>query len=136
MIAEREYLIPAYSLDGSGTFKSEGKEFLEYEFERRPVYVMKLTQLDPSYVYSYRIQYYDKETFRLLCTENYDQKGRLYRTLDERQYFNPEMGIFTLNDILYHDHVDLHSSWQRGYCVPAPMVTRDDVSVRQMILTK
>ena len=63
------------------TSPSKKIEWRNIEFERRPVYVVQLTQQDPNYVYSKRIMYIDKETFYLFYVENYDQKKRLYRSL-------------------------------------------------------
>ena len=36
---------------------------MNFEWERRPIYVVELTELDKSYVYSKRVLYIDKETF-------------------------------------------------------------------------
>lgn len=136
VIAEREYLVPAYTLDGSGYLSSKGRELHDYEFERRPVYVLKLTQMDKDFVYSYRILYFDKETFTLLLAENYDQRGRLYRDYAIRNVFHPTMGMFSLSDIVSRDKVDVHSTYQRGFVVPAPGIGRDDVSIRNMIKSR
>jgi ssDNA-specific exonuclease RecJ len=80
--------------------------------ERRPVYVLQLTQLDPNYVYSKRIFYIDKEFFLIHEGAYYDKKGRLYRTIYARPQFElPELGQFGWN--LYytvHDHIDYHTS--------------------------
>ena len=94
VIAEREYLVPSYTTDGFGYFSSETKELVDLDFERRPLYVLKLIQMDENFVYSKRIMYFDKETFLLLYVENYDQKGQLYRDNCIRYYFCPEMGMF------------------------------------------
>lgn len=136
LIAEEEYLVPSYTLDGSGYLSSKGKELKNFEFERRPVYVVKLTQLDRNFVYGYRVLYFDKETFILLFTENYDQKGRLYRTTDLHYLFTPEMGMFTLANMLCKDHIDLHSMYWKGFNVPAPMIGRDDLNIGSMVKGK
>ena len=54
VIEEREYLVPSPSLDGSEYITSEekGLEFRGLKFERRPMYVLKLTHLDPNYLSS------------------------------------------------------------------------------------
>jgi len=132
VIAEREYLLPAYTVDYAEYTNSKTKEFVDWEFERRPMYVVKLTQLDKNYVYGHRILYFDKETCILVFTEGYDQKGRLYRTGLFRNVFHPDQGMFYFSDLLAQDHIDLHSTWQRVYIVPAPMLTRDDLSLTAM----
>jgi len=132
LLEEREYLVPGYTLDGSTTMSKDKKEFVNFEFERRPVYVVKLTSLDTNFVYSSRKLYFDKETFQLLATENYDQKGRLYRTASTTSAFYPDMGMLVLSDFLGKDHIDAHSTYIKGFAVPAPQLTRDDFSLQSM----
>jgi hypothetical protein len=132
VIDEREFLTFAYSIDGKGYLSSKTKELCEHEFERRPMYVLKLTQLDNSYIYGYRIMYIDKETFLIHYVENYDQKGRLYRTSSPRLAFHPEMGMFTFFDGILTDHLDFHSTWGVCFALPAPHLNRNDVSMRSV----
>ena len=137
VLEEREYLTFAYSIDGRGYLDSKTKELCDHDFERRPMYVVKLTQLDESYVYGFRIFYIDKETFLIHYVENYDRKGRLYRTSSPRLAFHPAMGMFTFFDGILADHIDLHSTWGVCYAVPTPMLSRSDVSMRAVAgLTK
>ncbi len=126
--------MPAPTLDGAEYIKKEGLEFKNMKFERRPLYVIKLTQQDPNYVYSYRIFYIDKETFNFFHIENYDQKGRLYRTWDGNYSFFDEMGMFSWAGMLnsMRDHIDLHSGVQQPYQLPA-FWTRKDVSLRGLV---
>lgn len=134
VIEEREFLLPALTHDGAEYVSSEGYEFRNMRFERRPMYVIKLTQLDSNYVYGSRIFYIDKETFLMASMSNYDQKGRLYRTMDMNWSFFPEMGAFSYSGGLYllRDHLDLHSSVQQMYMLPA-VWTRDDVGLSGVI---
>ncbi|MBW2217561.1 MAG: DUF1329 domain-containing protein, partial [Deltaproteobacteria bacterium] len=134
IIAEREYLCPALTLDGADYFSSEGYECRNMRFELRPMYVVKMTQLDPNYVYGVRMFYIDKETFLMNHMSNYDQKGRLYRTFDVNWSFFPEMGAVTYAGGLYllRDHIDLHSSVQQFYMLPA-YYTRKDLSLQGVI---
>jgi len=132
VLEEREFLTFAYSIDGSGYLSSTTKELCHHFFERRPIYVVKLTQLDDHYVYGHRIFYIDKETFLIHYVENYDQAGRLYRTSSPRLAFHPDMGMFTFFDGVLADHVDLHSTWGVCYAVPAPGLARSDVSMRSV----
>ena len=89
--------------------------------ERRPIYVLKLTQLDSNYVYSKRVFYIDKETFNFYQIENYDQKGRLYRTVEYDWSFVSEMGqnVAIGSTFLYIDHLEKHSSISLVYDLPA-----------------
>lgn len=134
VLEEREYLLPAATLDGSCYIGKDGFEFRNLEFERRPLYVVKMTQQDPNYVYSYRILYIDKETFVYYHVENYDQKGRLYRTWDGTYSFFPEMGSITWSGmlVLLADHIDLHSTAQQPYQLPS-FWTREDISMAGML---
>ncbi len=121
VIEEREYLVVAPTIDGAEYISSKGLEFRNVRMERRPIYVVKLTQQDRNYVYSQRIFYVDKETFMYYHIENYDQKGRLYRTWDCSNGWFPEMGILAgaggLN--LQKDIVDQHSGVFQSYVLPA-----------------
>ena len=136
VLEDREFLMAAYTPDGSGYLTSDTLELKEYEFERRPCYVVKLTQLDNHYVYSYRLLWFDKETFLLLRVQNYDQKQRLYRDMFFRHYFDPDMGMPMIADVVARDHLDYHSMMQQFYIVPAPNITRDNLSMRAMIRAK
>ena len=106
------------------------------KFERRPLYVLKLTQLDNNFVYSYRILYFDKETFALLLAENFDQKGRIYRDYAIRYVFHPSMGMLSVANVLTRDKIDLHSTYQRFFVIPAPDAGRNEVSIRNMIKSR
>jgi hypothetical protein len=137
VIAEREYLVPSYTLDGSSYYTSKGGiELRNLEFERRPVYVLQLTQLDPNYIYKKRILYVDKETFLILFTEMYDQKGRLYRNQYLAYTFYPEQGMFSWNRVSAADHVDLHSMFAEIWIDPfAYWVNRDYTGIGGLMKT-
>ena len=135
VIAEREFLVPFATLDGSPYMSSKGAELHNYEWERRPMYVVKMTQLDKSFVYSHRILYIDKESFMLSDILNYDQKGRLYRSCIFTQAYYPEMGIFAYGgDYLMYDHLDKHTTFSRGFNTPTPWVGRKDLSMRGLVV--
>lgn len=134
VIAEREYLVPTGTWDGSEYMSSEGYEIRNYQFERRPVYVVKMNQLDKHFVYTYRIVHFDKETGILRHIENYDRKGRLYRSVRGIRPFIPEMGMFGFGMGLGYDHLDLHTSFTQGFTIPAPWVSRSDVGLRGLVV--
>ncbi len=136
VIAEREYLFPSETTDGSGYFDSKTLEWRDYEFERRPVTVVELDQQDPNYIYSKRVIYFDRELLSLLLSVNYDQKGRLYRTLIIHNYFQPESGISYMQDTCYLDHIDSHSTLQRGHLFVDPSVNRENFSLKALIRAK
>ena len=136
ILDEREYLVVATSWDGAEyiTPPSEALAFMDVKMSRRPLYVLKLTQLDKTYIYGYRIFYMDAEHFNLLHAENYDQKGRLYRTFDQNYGFQPTMGSYGWDGAftLFRDHLDLHSQVQQPYFAPAEF-TRDDLNLGALI---
>ena len=135
IVEEREYLFPSYTWDGSVYLDStRGYELKNIEWERRPVYVIDLEQLDPNYIYKKRRFYFDKETFLLLFSENYDQKDRLYRTLYSIFGFYPEQGMFTWYNGNPMDHIDFHSTWDYFWQNPyAWWMKRDTVSVGSLM---
>lgn len=136
VIEEREYLMPA-ATDGSEYISSKGLEYKNVKLERRPMYVVKLKQLDKNYIYGARIFYVDKETFNFYSVENYDQKGRLYRTWDNTLGWIPEMGAWawTGNTIIQRDFIDNHSTFFSPYTLPA-MASRKDLSLEGLVRAK
>ena len=137
LIEEREYLVVAPTLDGAEYIESKTGAFKNVRMERRPLYVVKLTQLDKNYVYGQRIFYIDKETFNYYSVQNYDRRGRLYRTWDGNYSFFPEMGTTTWagSYILMRDHIDTHSSVEQPYQIPAQW-RRQDLSLEGYIKAK
>ena len=80
VIGEGEFLVPI-TTDGSPYMSSkEGYIIKNMQLERRPCWVVQMTGLDKNYIYGKRIWYVDKEILYLHHLDNYDQKGRLYRT--------------------------------------------------------
>ena len=136
MVGEAEYLIPI-TWDGSPYLSTkEGFILRNLQFERRPIWIVQLTQQDKNYIYSKRTLYFDRETFNLYHVENYDQKGRLYRTYETVYAFIPEMGLWNQYIQLYLDHVDVHSTYDLALQYPLLGMTRADVSMSNMIKTK
>ncbi|MBT8342445.1 MAG: DUF1329 domain-containing protein [Desulfatitalea sp.] len=133
LIAEKELLFPS-SHDGGVylTSPSKGLELHGLEWERRPVYVIQMKIHDKNFVYGHRILYIDKETFFLLLGENYDQKGRLYRTFDIVFNFIPEMGVANFSETVLIDHQELHSTIGQNYFVPVPWITRDKIGLEYL----
>lgn len=133
IIAEREYLVPACSYDGSVYLAKSGAEYHNIQFERRPIYVIKMTQLDKNFVYGTRMVYLDAETFNYALIENYDQKGRLYRLAETLFSFYQELGSFAPLWYNTWDRIDTHSSVGNMYMIPAPWVTREHVGMEAII---
>ncbi len=132
VVGEREYLVPT-TTDGSIYVSSKGMEFRNVEMERRPCWVIKMKQLDKNYVYSYKVLYVDKETLYWYFIEDYDQKGRLYRTSHEIRTFIPEMGMHAQRLCWNRDHIDLHSSIAFPFMTPMYNMGRGDVGLEGLI---
>jgi hypothetical protein len=90
--------------------------------------------MDPNYIYSKRVFYIDQEAFHYVEIDNYDQRGRLYRTFVTNWGFHPEMGGFSVcgNIVFMRDHVDLHTTIGYAWQVPA-FWSRNDVSMRNLV---
>ena len=129
LLAEREYLMPICPEDGSTMVTSNG-ELKNLEWERRPVYVVELDQQDKNFIYSKRIMYIDKETFIMHIVENYDQKGRLYRTTENIPSYYSDLGIGGPELHNQRDYVDYHSFVSRVFIYPAAWIGRDEISLR------
>jgi hypothetical protein len=134
VLEEREFLVPMYSLTGDEYFDSESK-FLwrNLEFERRPMYVLEMEQLDSTYIYSKRIYYVDKETFIIMGGEFYDQKGRLWRAYNVLYGVSPEIGIFWWMAASYFDHLDVHSGLEQDFTTLALEADREEFGAKRLL---
>jgi hypothetical protein len=133
LIDEREYLVPACDQDGSIYLSKKGLEYRNIKFERRPIFVVKLTQTDPNYIYGHTILYIDQETFLYHHIENYDQKKRLYRTVASFWSHFEDMGMFTLWQGVLRDYLDLRSDLSLNLVFPAIWINRDHVNLQSLI---
>jgi hypothetical protein len=128
IIEERDYLLPiGYNTGKVWIDSKNGYTLREVQFMRRPCYVLQMTQMDKNYVYSKRVLYIDKETFRSGFSVNYDQNGRLYRTQVQALVFMSDTGQITTygTHSFQFDHLDLHSSFQLPVPFPASFERRD-----------
>ena len=134
LVEEREFLVPMYSLTGDEYYDSKSK-FLwrNLKFERRPMYVIEMNQLDSTYIYSKRVYYVDKETFLIFGGEYYDQKGRLWRTYNTMYAYSPETGIFWWLAATYFDHIDVHSTIEQDFMTVSHNSDRSEFSARRLM---
>jgi len=136
VIGEGEFLVPI-TIDGSPYMSSKENCIIKnLQFERRPCWVVQMTGLDKNYIYSKRIWYVDKEILYLHHLDNYDQKGRLYRTYTSLWGFVPEMGIYNQTQAWELDHVDTHSTNCITYSYPALWLNRNDFSMSGLVKAK
>ena len=107
ILEKREYLMPSSTAYGYGRhYPKLGKIY--WCWERRPVYVVEVRALDPTYIYSKRILYIDMETFYLYYIENYDRKGKLWRTWLKNHVNEPDTGLQYEDITLIMDHMNKH----------------------------
>jgi hypothetical protein len=136
VVGEGEFLVPI-TIDGSPYMSSkDGYTIKNLQFERRPCWIVQMTGQDKNYIYGKRIWYVDKEILYLHHLDNYDQKGRLYRTYTSLWGFVPEMGIYNQVQALELDHVDTHSTMCITYSYPALWLTRGDFSMSGLVKAK
>ncbi len=129
LIEEREFLVPTYSTDGAEYLQKDGLEWHNVRLERRPCYVIELTQLDSSFVYGKRLIYIDQETFQCAAIYNFDQKGRLWRGYSPVYIHLEELGLigpyFTAN----WDYLDEQSEFGMTYGLPVTWLGRREMSI-------
>jgi hypothetical protein len=136
VVEEREFLVPAYDtqaadyLDSGDRFKWKGRTF-----ERRPMWVVEMKQLDRNYIYSKRVAYFDQETLLAPLWEAYDQKGRYYRSIESQFYLVAPMGIYNSRDHNL-DWMDVHSTMGFFPTYPALWLSREDLSPKNLMRQK
>ncbi len=137
VIEEREFLVPAYTFDGSDYFDSnDGWKWKGLKFERRPMWVVELNQLDKNYIYSKRVFWFDKETLLPFLHLMYDQKGRLYRNNEVVWGMVEPLGYFNSLHVNNCDFIDEHCTMTFSPSYPALWLERKDLSLRSMMRQK
>jgi len=137
VIDEREFLMPAYTFDGASYLDSrDGWKWKGLRFERRPMWVVEMKQLDRNYIYSKRVLYFDKETLVPQLEEMYDQKGRYYRHLDVEWGVVAPLGYLNAIHVNNCDWIDTHCTWTFSPTYPALWLGRKDLSLRNMLRQK
>jgi hypothetical protein len=134
ILEEREFLIPAYTIDGEAWIDSKSK-FLwqDLKMERRPCYLVEMKQLDATYIYRTRLFWVDKENFLPLIGEFYDQKGRLWRTMQTQWAFGPETGCNTYYQTWAFDYIDVHTTILTAYEYPGENMDRNEMSPKRLM---
>ena len=134
LLGEKEFLAWNYPRTGKTYVDTKAKGlWRNLEFERRPVYILEMKQLDPAYIYSKRILYIDKETFVVLFAEMYDQKDRLWRTWTCDWMFTPETGSYNYFQGASWDHIDQHMSYAIYWEWAAQDIDRSQFSPKRLM---
>lgn len=63
------------------------------ELELRPVWILEVYDRTGNYIYSKRRMYVDKELYYVAYQEMYDQRGNLWRVLDDARDWDPSTGL-------------------------------------------
>ena len=105
-----------------------------YWWERRPVWIVKITYRESSYVYGSRIWYVDKETFALQQEMLYDKQGRLWKLWDWCWRWNPRNGELNYWNPWMADVVNKHTSVIDHHIIlNMPNLSEDIFSLRYLI---
>ena len=109
----------------------EGEQYI-CNWEKRPVYILEITAIDPTYVCSKRIMYIDMEHHKAVCQEYYDRRGKLWRVWLDYKYLLPNgkatwEGVSVLNMLTQR-----HSAFKMN-SVPDPPLTPSQFDMRWLI---
>jgi len=104
---------------------------LYVEWERYPVYLLEVKSKDPSYMYSKKLMWIEKETFRVRYMQNYDRRGNLWRDWLSFKHFDPKTGGWTWNGVDVVDLINKHRTLVRMQSIPNdPRVNNDLFNLR------
>jgi hypothetical protein len=92
LLGEAVVLCPSFNPRPIKYEEKYGGRSQRYWWERRPVWVVKITYDEPSYIYKMRTWYVDKETFAMQQMFWHDQKGRLWKLWDWAWRWSPDNG--------------------------------------------
>jgi hypothetical protein len=110
VIGETVVLCPSFNPKPIEYFEKYGGWAQRYWWERRPVWVVKITSKEPTYIYGARIWYVDKETFAMQQEIFYDQKGRVWKLWDWCWRWNPDNGELDYWNPYIADVVNRHTT--------------------------
>ncbi|MBW1839816.1 MAG: DUF1329 domain-containing protein, partial [Deltaproteobacteria bacterium] len=99
-----------------------GKQMFIYwaSYQRRPIHIVEFKELDPNYMYSRRVNYIDREIMYILCTEFFDQSGRLWRGITRDIILENDTGYYGENMIDFMDYLNSHRTILDSKGIPNP----------------
>ena len=92
LLGEAVVLCPSFNPKPIKYEEKYGGRSQRYWWERRPVWVIRITYDEPNYIYKMRTWYVDKETFAMQQMFWHDQKGRIWKLWDWAWRWNPDNG--------------------------------------------
>ncbi|MDY6862426.1 MAG: DUF1329 domain-containing protein [Thermodesulfobacteriota bacterium] len=132
-LGTREFLVPSYYTKKPPEPYQEGSLF-NVDWELRPLYMVEVNMNDPNYAYSKKIFYVEKErgTYEIAYGENFDQKGRLWRTGYTMiiRYYDPKSHNTNYWGCIFSTHTDKHTSVMPA--VPGDNLNLHDVFIPEM----
>lgn len=108
----------------------------QVEWEIRPLYVLEIMENDPNYIYSKRIVYIEKEnkSFCLIWGDNYDQKGRLFKSDEQVSNYSLETGIHGARGHRWRNLLTGHSTIvDMNFSIDGSPVSADKFSIKHLL---
>ncbi len=105
------------------------------KWQRRPVWIIDVISKDPSYIYSKRRMWVDKELPNIFHVESEDRKGNHWKTMQASMFYNPTNGDASNWDWgNFADDISKHRTTWIFEWVSLPGLTPDDFDTS--LLTK
>ena len=134
LLGEAVVLCPSFNPKPIKYSDKYGGVCQRYWWERRPVWIVKITYRDSSYIYGSRIWYVDRETFALQQQMLYDRQGRLWKLWDWCWRWNPRNGELNYWNPWMADVVNKHTSVIDHHIIlNMPNLSEDIFTLRYLI---
>jgi len=95
-------------------------------WERYPCWLVEMKSKDPSYQYSKRLIWIEKETFDVRHVQYFDRRGNLWRSWLPIKQFDPLTGAWSWYGGDVMDHINKHRTVVRMNSVPNDPTLKDD----------
>ena len=134
LLGEAVVLCPSFNPKPIKYSDKYGGVCQRYWWERRPVWIVKITYRESSYIYGSRIWYVDRETFALQQQMLYDRQGRLWKLWDWCWRWNPRNGELNYWNPWMADVVNKHTSVVDHHIIlNMPNLSEDIFTLRYLI---
>ncbi len=137
MYGPKEFLVPAFHTRKEKVLKGNS---IQVNWQIRPLWILEVYTNDPEYAYKKRVIYIDsqeKSNFALWGAENYDQRGRLWRSNSQIIHpLDPKTGVAPgmWYNCLKYNHLTDHSTVLDMYpVVNDPKCTHEVFNIRHLL---